>query len=60
MSTPQNVIELKEEAELRKVLEKNASVTVLYFYATWAHQCQSIGEVIDELGNKYPKTRFFK
>ncbi|KAJ1921994.1 glutaredoxin [Mycoemilia scoparia] len=60
MSVTQNVITLKDEADLRKVLEKNTTVAALYFYADWAHQCKNIGEVIDELGQKYPQTPFFK
>ncbi|KAJ2744236.1 glutaredoxin [Coemansia sp. BCRC 34301] len=65
-----NVIQLKDEKELREVLEakgqatgalsKPPPVVVIYFWADWAEGCKQVASVIDELAKKYTETQFFK
>ncbi|KAJ2823327.1 glutaredoxin, partial [Coemansia erecta] len=55
-----NLVELKQDSELRSVLEKTNEVCVLYFWAEWATQCTQVDGVIQDLANKYAKTKFFR
>ncbi|KAJ1837909.1 glutaredoxin [Coemansia sp. RSA 2703] len=60
MSASENIIQIKDEKELRSTLEKTSQEAVLYFWASWAEQCKQVESVVDDLATKYPKTKFFK
>ncbi|KAJ2778518.1 glutaredoxin [Coemansia interrupta] len=60
MSAPKNIIQIKEDKELRSALEETNQEVVLYFWASWAEQCKQVESVVDDLATKYSKTQFFK
>ncbi|KAJ1722840.1 glutaredoxin [Coemansia erecta] len=60
MSASKNIVQIKEEKELRSTLEETSQAAVLYFWASWAEQCKQVESVVDDLATKYSKTQFFK
>ncbi|KAJ2726249.1 glutaredoxin [Coemansia sp. Benny D115] len=55
-----NIIQLKDEKDLRSSLEEKSQEVVIFFWASWAEQCKQVESVIDDLATKYAKTQFFK
>ena len=51
----ENIINITSAAHFQEVLSKDLNrVSLLNFWAPWAEPCKHMGEVVVELGKKYP------